>query len=511
MPALWTENEGGFQVWGGSPSNPTSYFWGRTLSDIAFATARWFARGGSHMDYYMVVGGNHMGRWAGAGITAMYAVDAPICPDLLPHEPKWSHLGRLHALLAQYAPSIAYAPAQLNRQVVVPWFDNSTQRFENGTQQYAFTYSSSQSGALGPIMFVESVASVWVQVLVHGVTISMPPNSISLVDKTGTELWNSAKISNPTTQRSFAAVTTGPLTWKSWTEPLSASATASLPSQTFSFPPEQGTVSAGLTEYLYYETQVTVSAADVDPVTGQVPLVIAGMSSNAYVVFVDGVLAAEGDNHSHDGTYSVTFTFNLNLTPGAAHQLVILSETLGYDNGMGSGSTAKFKGIFGSVTLGGTNITAQSWRVRNDLAGNYYQVWSASGANKVPWSTGGNLSTPITWLQTTFTVPAVPAGASVLLNITGLGRGHAFVNGNDIGRYWSILRNDGSNQMTQTLYHIPTDWLNVGASGSNTLTLGEILGAPNPGLASIVLSTLQPGSPSPPSGGWGGSVISCPL
>jgi hypothetical protein len=26
----WTENEGGFQVWGGSPAVPTDYFWGRT-------------------------------------------------------------------------------------------------------------------------------------------------------------------------------------------------------------------------------------------------------------------------------------------------------------------------------------------------------------------------------------------------------------------------------------------------------------------------------------------------
>ncbi len=51
QPAMWTENEGGFQVWSGSPSNPTSYFWGRAIDDIAFAILKWFAMGGSHMNY----------------------------------------------------------------------------------------------------------------------------------------------------------------------------------------------------------------------------------------------------------------------------------------------------------------------------------------------------------------------------------------------------------------------------------------------------------------------------
>ena len=33
----------------------------------------------------------------------MYAVDVPVCPDTLPHEPKYSHVGRLHTILSDYA------------------------------------------------------------------------------------------------------------------------------------------------------------------------------------------------------------------------------------------------------------------------------------------------------------------------------------------------------------------------------------------------------------------------
>lgn len=34
-PAMWTENELGFQVWGESLSKPTAYFWGRTYANVS--------------------------------------------------------------------------------------------------------------------------------------------------------------------------------------------------------------------------------------------------------------------------------------------------------------------------------------------------------------------------------------------------------------------------------------------------------------------------------------------
>jgi hypothetical protein len=40
----------------------------------------------------------------------------------------------------------------------------------------------------------------------------------------------------------------------------------------------------------------------------------------------------------------------------------------------------------------------------------------------------------------------------------GMNRGHAFVNGHDIGRYW-LLEGSRSGYPTQWLYHLPQDWL----------------------------------------------------
>ena len=67
------------------------------------------------MTDYMWTGGNNYGRWTGDAITHMYAVDAIVCPDGLPHEPKFSHSSAMHAAIASVAGTIAHSPAQLGK------------------------------------------------------------------------------------------------------------------------------------------------------------------------------------------------------------------------------------------------------------------------------------------------------------------------------------------------------------------------------------------------------------
>jgi len=78
--------------------------------------------------------------------------------------------------------------------------------------------------------------------------------------------------------------------------------------------------------------------------------------------------------------------------------------------------------------------------------------------------------------------PYVP----LLIDLSSMTRGHAYVNGHDIGRYWLIKgRCDtlppigggctdydpaSCNKPTQWLYHVPPDWLN---DDENLLTLFE--------------------------------------
>lgn len=136
----------------------------------------------------------------------MYASDVNICPDNLPHEPKFSHLRKLHSIIADYADVIAYSPAQLNqyatplnvalihsrllhREQHLLWFNNQTQKFQQGNQQFAYVYKMGRE-----LAFVESDANVWVLTQYNGKNYDMPPYSVSLVDETGKELYNTAKV-----------------------------------------------------------------------------------------------------------------------------------------------------------------------------------------------------------------------------------------------------------------------------------------------------------------------------
>lgn len=54
QPALWTEDEGGFQLWGEDSEHPNDYFWGHTARQMSTLALKWFSRGGTHVNYYMV-------------------------------------------------------------------------------------------------------------------------------------------------------------------------------------------------------------------------------------------------------------------------------------------------------------------------------------------------------------------------------------------------------------------------------------------------------------------------
>jgi hypothetical protein len=148
---------------------------------------------------------------------------------------------------------------------------------------------------------------------------------------------------------------------------------------------------------------------------------------------------------------------------------------------------------------------------------------TTAGAAKVSWvevsEDSANEQPPATWYQTTFKTPAsVAAGrAQLLVNATGLNRGRFWVNGQDIGRYFQLTRNDGThcppgtgdNCATQTYYHVPTDWLV--ASGTNLLTAfesrGKVGGGGNVFWVGLVTSEMEQTTAPPPTNP--DEVISC--
>lgn len=78
----------------------------RSPEDVAASVARWVARGGSLMNYYMYFGGQHFGAAAAAGVLNSYADGVNLHSDGLPNEPKRSHLAALHYTLLAHADTI---------------------------------------------------------------------------------------------------------------------------------------------------------------------------------------------------------------------------------------------------------------------------------------------------------------------------------------------------------------------------------------------------------------------
>ncbi|QCE16912.1 beta-galactosidase [Vigna unguiculata] len=89
-PVIWTENwTAQYRVHGDPPSQ-------RSAEDIAFSIARFFAKGGNLVNYYMYHGGTNFGRTSSEFSTTRYYDEAPLDEYGLEREPKWSHLRDVH-------------------------------------------------------------------------------------------------------------------------------------------------------------------------------------------------------------------------------------------------------------------------------------------------------------------------------------------------------------------------------------------------------------------------------
>jgi hypothetical protein len=132
--------------------------------------------------------------------------------------------------------------------------------------------------------------------------------------------------------------------------------------------------------------------------------------------------------------------------------------------------------------------------IKKGLAGEYFQIYTSEGSSKVDWNTEWTkgIGKPITWFQARFDLDHLVRddlnANPILLDALGLNRGHAYVNGNNLGLFWliqGICQQAQINclQPTQRYYHIPSDWLML---KNNSITIFNDLGTPSPGSVNLV-------------------------
>jgi hypothetical protein len=324
---------------------------------------------------------------------------------------------------------------------------------------------------------------------------------------------------------------------------IGTSSSSSLPGAVVAARPVEQTaliVGAGVsTDYAWYEVDFAIPRTINDwakngTIASAATLVIETQQANGMVAYVDGIRAGDADTHHHKeggATLSIPLPPRVvrELVPafaGAAaagtardlspalppadpsflgrrrHRLSILSESFGHGNLIGcfgvNNTRAKTKGITGRVRLvlekaRGAGVEPGSrrravelvdgkrlWRSTPGLrsgGGVTSEAGRASGAGGgAPGDeAGGGL-----WSSARFVAPEYDPERQALFVEIASGRGHLWLNGIDLGRYWNLTANgrwsaDGVKRQTQRYYFLPPDLLlpRGGSTPSPTPDRGE--------------------------------------
>jgi Glycosyl hydrolases family 35 len=488
QPAIFTEFEGGFQTWGSTAENPLDYFWGRTARAMARDALKWFARGGCHLNYYMFYGSYNRGRQAAAGITNMYASESPLCPSGQRRQPKFGHFEALHEAITGVVPILLAAKTALGNDIVLRYQDHDG-IWKQGKDQRAFVYKTNDSEK--SVIFLENDADKDVVIQLpddksstNVAVLTMNAHSAMLVVDGNVE-FDSSSVDprSMSVERIYLEKESVPLLldWVSFKEPVGARS-GHPATWTSSSPIEQTRLNAdsGISsDYAWYETSFYVES-DVKGVK----LYIETQMADAFVAFIDDRYVGAADHHfKKEGP--ITLKIELGDLAGGKHRLQLLSESLGYMNLIGrwGGTTLqKTKGITGNVwlSLGGTNtslVDGRDWRSYPGLHGE--AVARVDGMNRGSFMKkldGVSSRRTATWSSVLFDSPGYdPTFQAFAVTITR-GRGHLWLNGRDLGRYWNITRGE-TDMYSQDTYFLPSDYLH--ADGRlNELIIFDAFGEP---------------------------------
>ncbi|KAL0305806.1 UNVERIFIED_CONTAM: Beta-galactosidase 8 [Sesamum radiatum] len=236
-----------------------------------------------------------------------------------------------------------------------------------------------------------------------------------------------------------------------------------------------------------------------------------GSSTDATVNF-RGILTCflHGIGYGNHDDASFTLSAKVKLHTGS-NTVDVLSVMIGLQN-YGPWFDVQGAGLYSVILTDLTDseedLSFMQWTYQVGLEGEFLGLENASPANSSIWTKGS--ATPVNqsliWYKTVFLPPE--GKGPISLNLSGMGKGQAWVNGQSIGRYWSSYLSPSSGcsedcdyrgtydaskclkkcgQPAQTLYHVPRSWLQP---GENLLVIHEELGG-DPSTISVVTQNAQ--------------------
>ncbi|KAH6799540.1 hypothetical protein C2S51_036024 [Perilla frutescens var. frutescens] len=468
-PTMWTEAWSGWFTEFGGPTHQ------RPVQDLAFGVARFIQKGGSFVNYYMYHGGTNFGRSAGGPfITTSYDYDAPLDEYGLIRQPKYGHLKELHRAVKLCEKALVSADPVVTSL---------------GSLQQAHVYTS-ESGDCAAFLSNYDTKSV-ARVMFNNMHYNLPPWSISILPDCRNVVFNTAKVGVQTSQMEMRPTNKEVFSWETFNEDL----TSLDDSSTFSAVGllEQINVTRDATDYLWYTTSVDIGSSESFLHGGELPTLIVLSTGHALHVFVNGQLSGSASGTRENRRF--TFKGKVNLRAGS-NKISLLSVAVGLPN-IGGHYETWSTGVLGPVALlglgrGKRDLSWAKWTYQVGLKGEAMNLVSPSSLSSVDWMQGSLIAQkqqPLTWHKAYFDAP--DGDEPLALDMSSMGKGQVWVNGQSLGRYWTAYAAGNCNgcsytgsfrppkcqlgcgQPTQRWYHLPRSWLKP---TQNQLVLFEELG-----------------------------------
>ncbi|KAI9329137.1 glycosyl hydrolases family 35-domain-containing protein [Zopfochytrium polystomum] len=457
----------------------------RPGSDVAFSSARFIAKGGSYVAYYMWHGGSNFGRYSGGPMMATsYDYDAPMNEYGFPHEPKFSILANLHNIVSEYEDVIMDTEE-------VKTFPTWTAKTE------AHAYFGRQSSSRGrAIAFLSNLNVQGASASFFGKKYDLPAWSVTILVRTAdTWLWayctaSPAKLlekpsqplnlpeqcsTNPGNTPSSSTHHIKPSERASAREPFGPVAAGQIapvkdenlqivgPVSSGRKPLDQLRTTNDTTDYLWYIRNDMKLPRDCSryPSAKSSSIVIElskdGIQDFSYF-WLDGVYLGSLNATERKLVSPSSVTGKIEWGKKNGHTLSIFSTSMGVTH-FGSHLEKNAKGVMPHtrIKVDGSDVTTGNWTHVPGLVGEAEKWYDPPTARSVPWSNEAIQTGSLTWHFLRFPVeslclPLTPPSASqkstrlgeqsllpsYALYIGGMGKGIAWVNGRNVGRYWTV-------------------------------------------------------------------------
>ncbi|KAJ3692808.1 hypothetical protein LUZ60_011903 [Juncus effusus] len=433
-PMLWTENwTAQYRVFGDPPSQ-------RSAEDIAYSVARFFAKKGTLTNYYMYHGGTNFGRNGAAFVMTRYYDEAPLDEFGLQKEPKWGHLRDLHHALRLCRKGLLWGKTSfqpLGKKSLEAWI------YEKPDEKVCVAFLTNTNKK------VDSTVSF------RGVDYFLPRHSISILPDCKTVVYNTQRVNAQHNARTFHVVKQNQQKneWMMYQERIVRFRDTSMKTRE---PLELFNMTKDKTDYLWYTTSFKLDDEDLPMRRDIRPVLIASNKGHVMHAFVNGQYIGSG----HGNKKAKTFVFQkpMDLKTGTNY-IAILNTMVGlHDSGAylehrdAGLHTAAIQGL----NTGTLDLTENGWGHKVGLMGEQIEIYTEGGAGKVQWAKAKS-KTPVTWYKRYFDSPDGSADP-VALDMSSMGKGLAWVNGQCIGRYWVSLKSP-LGKPSQSVYHVPRSFL----------------------------------------------------